>query len=1269
MEFRILGALEVVDEGRTLSLGRRQRALLAFFLLHANEPVSSERLIDALWAERPPDTAQAALQVHVSKLRKALGPERIQTRAPGYLFRLESRELDASHFETLLEEGRAREALALWRGPALADFRYESWAQGESARLDELRLTAIEERIEAELARGRPAQLVSELEALIREQPLRERLRAQLMLALYRCGRQAEALAVYQATRRSLVEELGIEPGQALQELHRRVLNQDPALAPPPSEEEAEPVPSVEPREERKVVTVLFCDLVGFTSRTERLDPEDVSALLSRYHLRLRAELERYGGTVEKFIGDAVMAIFGAPVAHEDDPERAVRAALAIRDWIAELGEDLHVHIGVATGEALVHLGAQPSEGEPTVVGDVVNTASRLQQAAPPGAVVVGKTTYRITQGKIEYEELDPAEVKGKSKAVPIWLAKDAVAWNGPRVDRPAAPFVGRDDDLALLQQTYARVLRESSAQLVTIVGEPGIGKTRLLRELQPLVEDEARWHQGRCLAYGEGITYWALGEIVKAYAGILESDPAEEAAAKLRRAVERIAEERDRAWLQTRLAPLVGTGEEQPLEQEEAFAAWRTFLEAVAAQAPLVLIVEDIHWAEPALLEFIEHLVERATGVPLLVLCTARPELFEGQPGWSGGKRNSTTLSLSPLSEQDTMRLVGSLLDEAALPTDTEASLLERADGNPLFAEEFARMLREVPAAEIAVPDTVQATIAARLDALAPDRKALLHDAAVVGKVFWAGSLASIGHVSKEAVLEGLHELVRRELVRRSRRSTVADDVEYSFWHLLVRDVAYAQLSRAARARKHQVAADWIEHVAGERAHEEIIGYHLEQAFGYRVELGPVGEHERDLATRAAALLRKAGRRALVRGDTRGATSLLERASALLPAGDRDRLELVLPLSQCLWEAGDYERCEALLAEALDEAAQLGDERLELHLRAQHSRLRVAWAPEGFLQEAAAIATRALQVFEECGDELGQARAWALTAKRLHMLGHAEGVEEAWERAVDHAKRAEDRAMVREALSWLAATLYWGSTPAEEAISRLEQILSEVEGDRELEARIKRPLSGLHGMRGRFGEARRLLSEARATYEDLGMRRAVASAGFFSGPIEMWAGNLEAAESALRESCEAFQSIGDRESLTSVAAFLAEAFYMQGNLWEAERWTRESARTASTDDLEVQADLGCIQAKILARKGRLDEAEAMAREALEIVERTGESDHKGDAYFDFAEICRLAGKTAEEREALRRAIGWYEAKGNLVMAGRARKLLGEVVSQPHSVV
>jgi class 3 adenylate cyclase/DNA-binding SARP family transcriptional activator len=967
MDFRILGSLEVLTGGRTLSLGGRQRALLAFFLLHANEVVASERLIDALWGERPPETAQAALQVHVSHLRKALGAERIETQTPGYLFRLGRHELDASRFEALVAEGHVDEALALWRGPALADFRYEPWAQAESARLDELQIAAVEQRVEAELAAGRHAQAVSGLEGLVREQPLRERLRAQLMLALYRCGRQADALAVYQETRRLLVEELGIEPGPALQQLYRQILNQDPALATPQGEG-AEPVPPVEPREERKLVTVLFCDLVGFTSRAERLDPEDVSALLSRYHLRLRAELERFGGTVEKFVGDAVLALFGAPVAHEDDAERAVRAALTIRDWIAESQDELQVRFGLTTGEALVRLDASPAEGEAMVVGDVVNSAARLQQAAPDGAVLVAEPTYRATRARVTYERVDPVAVKGKSDPVPVWLAKGVRAPGEADAERPTTTLVGRSDELALLEGTYSRSVHEASAQLVTIIGEPGIGKTRLLTEFGARLDahgDEVLVRRGRCLAYGDGITFWALGQIVKEQAGILESDSPKVAAEKLGAAVAAVAGDPERHWLSARLGPLVGAVGDQGAAAEvaEAFAAWRRFLEALAARQPLVLLIEDLHWADAALLEFLGGLVEWVAEVPLLVVVAARPELYERAPGWGGGQRNATTIALAPLSDGETSALVTELLPDAVLPRETERLLLERAGGNPLYAEEFARMLGDrgllvrhhgylelATGAEIPVPESLRAVIAARLDMLSLERKQLVQTAAVVGKVFWAGALASIARIPKEAVLAGLHELGRKELVRRVRNSTVEDDVEYLFWHVLVRDVAYAQIPRADRARKHVAAAEWLERVAGDLAYAgiprreraakhretaewiesrspdddvaELVAHHYESA----LELERAVRLETDeLVERTTEALWRAGERARRVYANAEAAEYLRRALALLDdaaAADPDWLMELRPvvsesLGDVLMLAGRQDQAAAAFAQA----------------------------------------------------------------------------------------------------------------------------------------------------------------------------------------------------------------------------------------------------------------------------------------------------------------------------------------------------------------
>src|SRR6266545_3508215 len=578
--------------------------------------------------------------------------------------------------------------------------------------------------------------------------------------------------------------------------------------------------------EERKVVSVLFCDLVGFTAASEQQDPEDVRARIRPYHARLREEIERYDGTVEKFVGDAVMAVFGAPVAHEDDAERAVRAGFRILRAIAELNDadpDLHlqVRVGIGTGEAVVSVGARPEQGEGIVTGDVVNTAARIQTAAPVNGVAVSEQTHRATSRVFEYESLAPVTVKGKAEPLSLWRPKAARVLFGRDVNLEyKTPFVGRELEKPLLIGTFERAAQQRTVQLVTIVGEPGVGKSRLAAELFAYVDAKPeliRWRQGRCLPYGEGITFWALGEIVKAEAGILESDSSEVAATKLEAAVS--AEEPERQWLLQRLAPLVGAEAASPAERRELFTAWRRFLESVAASNSSVLVFEDLHWADEALLAFLEYLAEWSQGVPLLVLCTARPELYERRPGWGAGQRNAHTINLSPLSDQETAELVSYLISSTGLSHELEHEILERSGGNPLFAEEFVRLLadRGLDPDQAVLPDSVQALIAARLDTLSPERKSLLQDAAVLGKVFWAGALAGMGGRNLGEVELALHELARKELVRPSLASSMAGESEYSFWHLLVRDVAYGQIPRAERARRHRAASAWIEHKAGE--------------------------------------------------------------------------------------------------------------------------------------------------------------------------------------------------------------------------------------------------------------------------------------------------------------------------------------------------------------------------------------------------------------------------------------------------------------------
>jgi class 3 adenylate cyclase/tetratricopeptide (TPR) repeat protein len=722
------------------------------------------------------------------------------------------------------------------------------------------------------------------------------------------------------------------------------------------------------PREERKFITVVFADLVGSTARAERLDPEDVRAILAPYHERLRHELERHGGTVEKFIGDAVVAVFGAPVAHEDDPERAVRSGLAIQEAIAELNRDdpalaLEVRVGVATGEALVALDARPELGEGMVSGDVMNTGARLQASAPPGGVLVGETTYRATERAIEYGDPDPVTAKGKSEPLRAWLAVARRARYGIDLGEGLrAPLVGRTEELDVLSGALSRVRTRLEPQLVTLVGVPGIGKSRLVQELFQIIEQTPEliiWRQGRSLPYGEGVALWALGEMVKAQAGILESDRAAEASVKLSAAVrDLVPDEVEASWVERHLRPLAGIREGPSVVEaslEEAVTAWRRFLELLAESRPAVLVFEDLHWADDALLDFVDSLADRVVGVPLLVVCSARPELLERRPGWGGGKRNATTVSLAPLSDEDTARLFGELLDRAVLPAEQQLELLRRAGGIPLFAEEYVRMQQIGGATD--VPETLHGIVAARIDGLPPTEKSVLQAAAVLGKVFWTDALAALVGIGQGPLDDMLFALERKEFVRRERRSTVAGARQLAFVHALVRDSAYGQVPRAGRARLHRRAAEWIETLAPDRSEDraEMLAHHYVAALDYARS---AGIEAADLTVHAATALREAGdrafalnafaaavrsyasafdldgldpRRLLVYGralfttEFRGEDEYAQAAEAALRAGDVETAgEAEILRGEALWAHGDrdaafahFDRAAALVADA----------------------------------------------------------------------------------------------------------------------------------------------------------------------------------------------------------------------------------------------------------------------------------------------------------------------------------------------------------------
>ena len=759
------------------------------------------------------------------------------------------------------------------------------------------------------------------------------------------------------------------------------------------------------PRKERKVVTVLFADLVGFTAQAEALDPEDVEAILEPYHARLRAELERHGGTVEKFIGDAVMALFGAPVAHEDDPERAVRAALAIRDAAVE--DDFEVRIAVNTGEALVSVDARPEAGEKMAAGDVVNTAARLQAAAPVNGILVGGATERATRGVILYREHEPVEAKGKAEPVPVWEAVEPRSRFGVDVrQHGGAPLVGRGRELDVLRGALERARSEREPQLVTVVGVPGIGKSRLVWELFQVVDADPElitWRQGRCLPYGEGVSFWALAEMVKAHAGILETDSVEVVERKL-------AEAGGGAHLR----PLVGLASDADLGGDrtvEAFAAWRTFLEGIAEEGPLVLVFEDLHWADEGLLDFVDHLADWARGVPLLIVCSARPELLDRRPGWGGGKLNAQTLALTPLGDADSARLIGELLGRTLLPAETQSALLERAGGNPLYAEQYALLYRERGSVEeLPLPETVQGIVAARLDGLSAEEKSVLQDAAVIGKVFWTGALPG-GRLD-----EVLHGLERKEFVRRERRSSVEGQEEYAFRHVLARDVAYGQIPRADRAERHRVVAEWLESLGRPEDHADMLAHH----YGAALDLvKAAGRDAAPLSERAREAFRAAGDRALslnafasAAAHYQGALELTEdddpsllvryglarfhatetgedelarAVEGLLAAGDGETAaEAQVILVELAWKRGDRATAYERLERAEEMAAGLSASRAKAHVLSTVSRYRMLGGrPEDAIRaggEALAMAT-GLGIDElrvHALTNTGPARAWS---------------------------------------------------------------------------------------------------------------------------------------------------------------------------------------------------------------------------------------------------------------------------------------------------
>jgi class 3 adenylate cyclase/tetratricopeptide (TPR) repeat protein len=930
---------------------------------------------------------------------------------------------------------------------------------------------------------------------------------------------------------------------------------------------------------ERKLVTVVFVDLVDSTEHLAGRDPEIVRRQVTRFFDEVSHCIVTHGGTVEKFAGDAVMAAFGIPLAHEDDAERAVRAGLATLAKVREL--DLQTRIGIESGEVV----SEDGHDSTFATGEPVNLAARLQQAAAPGEILIGPGTASLVRGRVELEPLEPRDIRGFGEPIVAHRVVCATELGRP-LRSLAAPLVGRDSELELLENTFARTVRDKRATLLTIYGDPGVGKSRLVREFVAGL-DRANVLSGRCLPYGEGVTYWPLAEMVKSSAGITDDDPLDEAQRKIRECCE------DEAVADL-LGLAVGVLEAVEGERSQQEIAWatRAWAEQLAAAQPLVLVFEDVHWGEEPLLELIEHLAAWVREQPLLLLCIARPELLDIRPAWGGGRVRSTSLELEPLQPEESAELVAALTVDLELPVDI-AAVLAKTEGNPLFVEETIRTLAERPRdGADRIPDTLQALIAARIDRLPGAERVLLQRAAAMGRIFMAGALAQLS--PELDVSDPLDGLILRDLIVREPRATISGEQAFKFRHVLIREVAYAGLSKMSRAELHRAFAGWLKERAGDEL-VEIRAFHLDQAARLLAELDGAAPH--DLSEEAAEALTHAGRRALSREAFRSARKLLLRASELAPTLERRYFA-----GRAAWRLGDMTAVIVEMEDVASVAASHGERQLQ-------GRALTALAEAVLNQRADAIAARELaeQAIAVLADEPPDIRFEAFRAATTVAAWLSDGESfERWAKLALEAARAAHRKDQEVAITIGLAQTYILRLELDEAEPLVERVAELAEESGSVVGRADALLARgtLENWRGNEVVAEAAFTGARELYREVGNTAAEAGMSMQIARCAMVLGDYERAEKLLADAVRTMKGLNDRARLCEAQRSLAEVYIHGGRLEEAERVALEARESVGPEDRVSISTTKISLAVVRAAQGRDVEAEHLLREGVDELER-----------------------------------------------------------------